>query len=112
MRSFPILESERETEREMLCHLYADLVEMRMTICHDILMIEIWKYVSISSLKTLSSLVEAYKEIELELETPKWKRRQDQVHANATITKKARAAGFWEGNRETRRLCGKCGKIY
>lgn len=48
-----------------------------MTRYHDMLMAESWEFMGISKHNTLSSLVEATKNMELELETQQRKRRQD-----------------------------------
>lgn len=61
---------------------------------HDMLRTEIREHLSILSDKTLPSLVEAAREIVLELETQQQKRRQDHVHASPTIARKARVPIF------------------
>lgn len=55
-------------ERELFCPQYAASEEMRVTHYHNMLRKEIWEHVSISTHKTVSNLVEATRERELELE--------------------------------------------
>lgn len=57
------------TERALFYSQYAASKESKMNRYHDMLRTEIREFVSISEHKSLSSLVEAVRERELELET-------------------------------------------
>lgn len=83
-----------------------------MTRYQDMLRKDIRKHMSISSHKTLPSLVEASRERDLELETQHRKRRKGQVHASTTTTKKTQVFGIRLGDGEACRLYGKCSRTY